>query len=124
MLDRYYDYSTKSSTRFGCGRSTCQTHKLIPTFLLPSKITAHGSTKNNSQLIELMCDHLLLICCSRQIQYSLIVTGSSMIPRQVQNGLIKERTDLSTTHEEADEIIVPQACQFILDVGIKSICVV
>ena len=43
-----------------------------------------------------------------------------MIPRQVQNGLIIERTDLSTTHEEVDVIIVQQAYQFIPDVGIKS----
>ena len=43
-----------------------------------------------------------------------------MIPRQVQNGLIIERTDLSTTHEEVDVLIVQQAYQFIPDVGIKS----
>ena len=43
-----------------------------------------------------------------------------MIPRQVQNGLIIERTDLSTTNEESKGITVQQECQFILDVGVKS----
>ena len=123
MFDRYYDYSIKSFTGSGRGRSTCRTHKLTPTSPLPSKIATLGSSENKSQLTELICDHLLLICCSRQMQYSLIVTRSSMIPRQVQNGLIKERTDLSTNHEEAD-VIIQQAYQFILDVGIKSICVI
>ena len=46
-----------------------------------------------------------------------------MIPRQVQNVLIIERTGLSTTPEEADVTIVQQAYQLILDVGITSICV-
>ena len=43
-----------------------------------------------------------------------------MIPRQVQNGLIIERTDLSKTNEESKGITVQQECQFILDVGVKS----
>ena len=98
-------------------------NKLKPTSLL-SKITTLGSSENKSQLIELICDHLQSICYSRQMQYYLVVTGSLMIPRQVRNGMIIERTDLSTTHEEADVIIVQQAYQFILDVSIKSICVI
>ena len=56
------------------------------------------------------------------MQYFLIVTRSSMIPRQKQNSLIIERTDLSATHGEADIVIVQQVCQFTLDVGIKSVC--
>ena len=64
-FDRYYDYSIKSSTRF---------YKLTPISPLPSKITALGSSANKSQLIELICDHLLSICCSHQMQYSLIAT--------------------------------------------------
>ena len=58
------------------------------------------------------------------MQYSLIVAESSMIPRQVENGFIIERTDLSTTQEEADIIIVQRTYQFLLDVGIKSISVI
>ena len=54
------------------------------------------------------------------MQYSLILTGSSITPRQVQNDLIIDQT----THEEVDVVIVQQAYQFILDVGIKSVCVV
>ena len=92
------------SGQSGRGRSTCWTHKLTPASPLPSKITTFGSSENKSQLIELLCDQLLSICCSRQMQYFLIVTGSSMIPRQVKNSLIIERTDPSTTHEEADVI--------------------
>ena len=58
------------------------------------------------------------------MQYFLIVTRSLRIPRQVQDGLIIERTDHSTTHEEADVTVLQQAYQFILNVGIKSICVI
>ena len=118
-FDRYYDYSIKSSTRSGRGRSTCRTHKLTPTSPLPSKITTLGSSENTSQLIELICDHLLFTSDAVFIN-----NGSSMIHRQVQNALIIEGTGLSTTHEEADVTIVQQAYQLILDVGIKSICVI
>ena len=118
-IDLQCKYSIKSSTRSGCGKSTCRTHKLIPTSL-QYKFTTLGSSENKWQLIELICDHLLSICCI-QMHYSLIVTRSSVIPRQIHNGLIIERTDLSTTHEEANVIIVQQAYQFFLDVGIKSI---
>ena len=68
-FDRYYNYSIKSPTRSGRGRSTCRTHKLTPTSPLPSKITTLGSSENKSQLIELICDHLLSICCLLQMQY-------------------------------------------------------
>ena len=91
---------------------------------IPTKMTTNGISENKSQLIELICDHLLSICCSRLMQYSLIVTSSSIIPRKVKNGLIIERTDLSTSHEEADVTIVQQAYQFIIDVSIKSIYVI
>ena len=47
-----------------------------------------------------------------------------MIPRQIQNGLTIQRTNLSATHGEADVIIVQQIYQFNLDVGITSICVI
>ena len=106
MFDRCYDYSIKSFTRSCRGRSTFQTHKLTPTSPLPSKITTLGSSENKLQLIKLICDNLLSICCSHQMHYSLIVTGLSMIPRQVRNGLINERTDLSITYEQTNEIIV------------------
>ena len=124
VFDRYYDYSIKYFTQSARGRTTCRIHKSTPTFPLSSKITTLGSSENKSQLIEIICDHVLSICCSRQMQYSFIVTGSSMIPRRVQNDLIIEKTDLSPTHEEADVIIMQQAHQFILDVGINSICVI
>ena len=58
------------------------------------------------------------------MQYPFIVTGLSMIPRQVQNDLIIERIDLSTTHEEANVVRVQQAYQFIFDAGIRSVCVI
>ena len=49
---------------------------------------------------------------------------SSAKPSYIQNGLIIERTDLTTAHEETNIIIVQQAYQFILDVGTKLICVI
>ena len=82
VFDRYYDYNVKSSTRSDSGGSTCQTHKLTPISPLLSKITTLGSSEKKSQLIELLHDHLLSVCCSRQMQYSVVVTGSSAIPRQ------------------------------------------
>ena len=60
----------------------------------------------------MICDHLLLISCSRQIQYSLIDIGSLIIPRQAQNDLVIERTDLSTTHEEFNIITMQEPYQF------------
>ena len=43
------------------------------------------------------------------MQYYLIVTESSMTPRQVENGVIIERIDLPTTREETNLITVQQA---------------
>lgn len=76
-----------------------------PTFPHSSKIATFGSSENKSQLIEVICGHLLSICCSSQMQYYLIVKGSSMIPRQVKTVLIIETTDLSATHNK-DAIII------------------
>ena len=43
---------------------------------------------------------------------------------EVNDGLIIERKDLTTTHEEADAIMVQQAYKSALDSATKSICVV
>ena len=52
VLNRHYNYSIKSSTQSGCGRSTCWTHKLTVTSPLPCKITTLGSSENKSKLNE------------------------------------------------------------------------
>ena len=91
-FDRCYDCSIKSSTRSGCGRSTCRTQ-------------INTGSENKSQLIELIFDRSHMLFASNAVFFNY----HTAIPRQVQNGLIIERTNLSTTQEEADVIILQQA---------------
>ena len=39
----------------------------------------------------------------------LVVTGAEPVPTEMCDGIIRERADIHTTHEEADAIIVQQA---------------
>ena len=56
--------------------------------------------------------------------HSLLVTGTSPIPVEVKHGVIINRNDLRTTHEEADLIMVQQAYRYILDNDTKIVTVI
>ncbi|MES9884040.1 MAG: hypothetical protein ABW185_24600 [Sedimenticola sp.] len=108
IFDRYYDYSTKSGTRAARGKAACRSHKLNRQTQLPPQNTVLTNTANKTQIIDLICTDIVSRAQVKCAPYRLIVTGSSATPHQVLQGQITDRLDLTTTHEEADIIIVQQ----------------
>ncbi len=110
IFDRYYDDSIKEITRTSrAGTNASRQHQLSMSTPLPPKNVCLTVTKNKVQLIALICVHLRLWCDQLpQNGRLLVVTGSEPTPIEISDGIIRERPDLRTTHEEADVIITQQ----------------
>lgn len=119
IFDRYHDYSVKSGTR--CSRATpvSRDHQLSLDSPLPPQQTVLHVSKNKIQLIDMICDMLM----STINPNSLVITGKSPVPVEVNNGLIIQRCDLKTLHEEAD-IIIPRQVVYLASVGCQKIKVI
>ena len=80
-------------------------------------------THNKVQLISIICNYLAehpeIIPEGR----TLLVTGAEPTPLQISGGEVTERTDLRTTHEEADVIVVQLAID-LASLGKQSIHIV
>ena len=111
MFDRYYDYSTKSVTRRARASGVSRVHKLQLNTKLPPQKTVLTVTENKKQLINLIVNVLIedeLFHAYTQ-SHKLIVIGEDAAPFEISNGgVVIRRADLSTSHEEADNIIVQQ----------------
>ena len=111
VFDRYYDYSTKSVTRKARASGVSQVHKLQLNTKLPPQKTVLTVTENKKQLINLIVNSLiedkLFHECTQS--HKLILIGEDAAPFEISNGgVVIRRADLSTSHEEADNIIVQQ----------------
>ena len=73
-------------------------------------------------MIEIIAVGLLNLAKSANYQKKLVVTSSKPSPQQCQNGLIIERADLKTTHEEAD-VIIPMQVLAAIDDGREDIAI-
>ena len=75
---------------------------------LPPRDTILKNFKNKNQLNRLLCQHILndddFLCTLTQSQV-LVVTGEDHVPIQVYKGHKSRRLDLTTSLEEADNII-------------------
>ena len=76
---------------------------------LPPKKVCLTVTHNKVQLISLICSYLTKHPEITPEGRTLLVTGAEPTPLEISGGGVMERTDLRTTHEEADVIIVLQA---------------
>ena len=78
-----------------------------------------------TQLIDLICFHLITYTTEKMYENKLVITVSSRLPMQTKNGLLTERNDLDTTQEEADIIIVQQpsnvCCMVVYDHGLLEV---
>ena len=105
-------YSTKSTTRSGRATEASRVHKLnLDTPLPPQKVCLIVST-NKKQLIDIICSDLSenkIFHHGYTQNNKLVVTGSNNTPVQISHGVVIYREDISTSHEEADCIIVQQA---------------
>ena len=113
IFDRYYDNSIKDSTRTSrAGKNASRQHQLSFLTPLPPRNVCLTVTHNKIQLINLICVYLRDKCdLLPQNGKRLIVTGADPIPMEICEGIMRDRPDLRTTHEEADVIIVQQVVQ-------------
>lgn len=110
VFDRYFQYSIKSCTRIGRADPQSIAYKLTHETPLPKQSTVFTNTENKVQLINLICEDLT----QKALTYtgsskSLMITGSSDVPLEIQMGVPVSRYDIRTSHEEADVIITQQA---------------
>ena len=79
-------------------------------------------TKNEVQLIDLMCEEL------QKLDYvplntSLIITGRYPVPMDVKSKALFQKIDLKTTHEEED-VILPQQVVALADMECNIINII
>ena len=124
VFDRYHNPSIKDVTRKSrMGKGGARRHLLnshMP--LLPQKVTL-SVTENKVQLIDILCQHLKDQCHTFPEKNKLVVTSNDPIPFEISDGVIVQRLDMRTTHEEADVIIAQQVVK-LAESGNSSIKVV
>ena len=106
VFDRYYVYSTKSDTRIARGKAACISHKLSRHTQLPPQNMVLTNTAHKMLIIDIIWTDIVSKAQVKCSPYKLVVTGSSPTLIQVLRGHITDKADLTTTHEEADIIIV------------------
>ena len=124
IFDRYQDFSIKSGTRLArAGQHASRRHKLSPSTPLPPQQVVLTVTDNEVQLTELICQQLTSEFQEKPSKHRLVITGKELMPLELNHGTRYHRTELKTTHEEADVIIIHQVIQ-IANAGAKSIKVI
>ena len=111
VFDRYKPFSTNSVTRSGRTTQASRVHQLNLAMQLPPQNVVFTVTDNKRLLIKVICDELIQDEHFHQKHtktHKLIVTGEDDIPSEVHKGIVVERADMITTHEEADNILVQQ----------------
>ena len=91
VFDRYRPFSIKSNTRTNRGiQKTVVKHKLTPTMPLPAQTTVLTNTDNKVRLIDMICEHHIekAKMVSETAVHSLIVTGSSDVPKEINKGVL------------------------------------
>ena len=114
VLDRYFDYSTKSSTRVARAskKTPTRVHKLSEKTPLPSRDVILKYVANKIQINHLICkltmnDQEFLDEVTSH--YWLFISGEETMPTTVYRGRHKAGLQLYSTHEEADIRIVKHA---------------
>jgi len=112
IFDRYYDYSTKSVTRGSRATGVSRAHHLQVNSKLPAQKILLTSSKNKKQLMQLIVDDFVQdkkFHEDNTQHHKLVVTGADPVPIEIsEGGVVISRADLSTSHEEADNVIVQQ----------------
>lgn len=127
IFDRYYTFSTKDVARQKREVGVSRVYQLSLLSPLPSQKVTLTVTENKKQLINLICSDLV-----QNKEYlepytrinKLVVTGQDEIPNEISGLSVVKRQDLATLHEEADVIIVQQACRLGTEEGGRQVTVV
>ena len=82
---------------------------------LPAKATVLKSTKNKIQLYKLFVENLTNpLTAPSTLNHKLVVCGENPTPIEINNNIANPRVEMTTSHEEADVIVVQQAMKAIL----------
>ena len=111
--------SIKDATRCQRACDASREYKLMMKAPLPQHQVVPSVTKNNVQLIALICEKLQTLDDER-LTTSLVITGRYPVLMKARSKALVQIIDLNTTHEEADGII-PQQVMALADVGCKTI---
>ena len=126
IFDRYYPHSTKEAVRINrAGKDASRRHQLSLDMPLPSQKICLSVQHNKVQLISLICKYLK--DQHNQLPNNgprFVITGPEPTPFELRAGEIYERTDLRTTHEEADVIIVQQVVHLAVNENKESIRII
>ncbi|KAG1666272.1 hypothetical protein GQR58_018955 [Nymphon striatum] len=103
---------TKSVTRGSRATDVSRTHHLQVNSKLPAQKILLTSSKNKRQLMQLIVDDFVQdkkFHEDNTQHHKLVVTGADPMPIKIsEGGVVISRADLSTSHEEADNVIVQQ----------------
>ena len=112
VFDRYREYSTKSITRQVRECEASRPYQLTESMPLPSQKAVLTVTANKQQLISIICTNISndeKFHLSHTSRNKLVITGSSNTPTEIYKGVVIQGRDISTSHEEVDNIIAQQA---------------
>ena len=125
VFDRYKAYSIKSSTRAERAKNRAYRHQITSNTILPSKEKVLSCTSNKVQLIDIVVEYLVTKISEGNFKHRFVITGSKDTPTQeVLSGKAILRHDLTTSHEEADGIIIQQCYHLAKEEGCDIIRIV
>ena len=107
---RYVEGSTKEATRRSRDKGVSRVYTLGSITRLPPQKLILTVTKNKMQLIDLIVADLTAHKTDFQT-HTLVIVGSDPVPVEIMKGCVCKRHDLTTTHEEADTIIIQQVAR-------------
>jgi hypothetical protein len=91
----------------------------------PSKQVIHSVTQNKVQLNKMLGEGLRdpAFYMNATRKHCLIMAGISDVPVEIAHGVMIDRPDLRSTHEEADVIIAQHAiATSVLDKSVRVVC--
>ena len=121
LFDKYKKYSIKSDTRAERLGRIRRAFTLSSGSPLPSKDVALKTTATKVQLITLIANDLLSFFLNSERK--IVVTASEDCPEESHLGEHRVRTDMRTSHEEAD-VLIPQQVSHLIRRGIKCLKVI
>ena len=117
--------STKSYTRMTRLDKCTKVFKFQLKSPLSAKSVVLKSTKNKMQLYRFFMENLTNPTTSpNTTEHKFIVTGQEETPVEIYRGVVINRDDMATSHEEADVVVVQQAMNAILHHGYNEIKVI
>ena len=124
VFDRYKAYSIKSSTRAERAKNRAYRHQITSNTILPSKEKVLSCTSNKVQFIDIVVEYLVTKILEGNFKHRFVITGSKDTPTQVLSGKAILRHDLTTSHEEADGILIQQCYHLAKEEGCDIIRIV